>query len=107
MTSPLLRDRIAAVLLFVLAEIEVLTVGGDAPMPLLMLAAAGYSIPFAWRRVRSPAAELVVVLSVVAMSALLTDATQYFVPFLGVMLFSYSAGAYADGRAAYAGLAIM
>ncbi|HET8952281.1 MAG TPA: histidine kinase [Solirubrobacteraceae bacterium] len=107
MTSPLLRDRIFAGLLFVMAEIEVLVVGGDAPLPLLMLAAAGYSLPLAWRRVRPPLMVAVVVASVVAMSALLTDATQYFVPFLGVMLFSYSAGAYADGRTAYAGLAIM
>ena len=51
MTSPLLRDRIAAGMLFVIAEIEVAVVGGDAPVVLLMLAAAGYSLPFAWRRV--------------------------------------------------------
>ena len=50
---------------------------------------------------------IVVVASVVAMSALLTDATQYFVPFLVAMLISYSAGAYLDGRRAYVGLAIM
>jgi signal transduction histidine kinase len=107
MVSPLLRDRIVAVLLFVTAEIEVATVGGDAALPLLMLAAAGYTLPFAMRRVRPLATVVVVVASVVAMSALLTDTTQYFVPFLVAMLTSYGAGAYLDGRQSYAGLAIM
>jgi signal transduction histidine kinase len=107
MTSPLLRDRIVAGVLFVTGEIEVLTVGGEAPVGLLMLAAAGYTLPFAWRRVRPPLAVAVVVVSVVSTSLLLTDATDFFVPFLGVMLFAYSAGAYADGAAAYAGLALM
>ena len=43
MVSPLVRDRVVAALLFLVAEIEVATVGGDAAMPLLMLAAAGVS----------------------------------------------------------------
>ena len=50
MASPLVRDRVAAALLFVVAEIEVATVGGDAALPLLMLAAAGYTLPLAFRR---------------------------------------------------------
>ena len=90
-----------------IAEIEVATVGGTAALPLLMLAAAGYSLPFAWRRVHPLPTVIVVVGSVVTMSALLTDTTQYFVPFLVAMLTSYGAGAYLDGRPAYAGLAIM
>ena len=107
MISPLLRDRTVAVVLFVIAEIEVATVGGDAPLPLLMLGAAGYSLPFAIRRVRPLLAVVLVVASVVLMAALLTDTTQYFVPFLVAMLTSYGAGAYLDGRPAYLGLAIM
>jgi signal transduction histidine kinase len=107
MISPLLRDRTVAVVLFVIAEIEVATVGGDAPLPLLMLGAAGYSLPFAIRRVRPLLTVVLVVASVVLMAALLTDTTQYFVPFLVAMLTSYGAGAYLDGRPAYLGLAIM
>ena len=45
--------------------------------------------------------------SVAGCAALLTDTTQYFVPFLSAMLFSYSGGAYLDGRRAYVALAIM
>jgi signal transduction histidine kinase len=108
MTSPLVRDRVVAVVLFAAAQIEVVSIGaGDAPLPLLMLAAAGYTLPFAIRRTRPLVAVSIVIASVVAESALLTDATRYFIPFLGAMLFSYGAGAYLDGRAAYLGLAIM
>ena len=108
MASPLVRDRVAAAVLFVAAQIEVVHVGaGDAPLPLLMLAAAGYTLPFAIRRTRPLLAVVIVIASVVGESALLTDATRYFLPFLAAMLFSYGAGAYLDGRAAYAGLAIM
>ena len=107
MVSPLARDRVVAAVLFLTAEIEVATVGGTAAMPLLMLAAAGYTLPFAFRRLRPLATVIVVVASVVLMSALLTDTTQYFVPFLVAMLTSYGAGAYLDGRPAYLGLAIM
>jgi len=108
MLSPIARDRIVAGVLFVAAQTEVLSAGvGGAPLPLLMLAAAGYTLPFAWRRVHPVAAVAVVVASVVTESALLTDATQYFIPFIAVMLFSYGGGAYVDGRAAYAALAIM
>jgi signal transduction histidine kinase len=108
MTSPVTRDRVVAAMLFVAAQIEVVTVGsGGAPLPLLMLAAAGYTLPFAIRRTRPLLAVAIVIASVVGESALLTDATRYFIPFLGAMLFSYGAGAYLDGRAAYAGLAIM
>jgi len=108
MVSPLARDRVVAVLLLVAAEIEVLSVGhGDAPLGLLMLAAVGYTVPFAFRREHALEAVCVVIGSVVAESALLTDATRYFVPFLSAMLFSYSAGAYLEGRRAYAGLAVM
>jgi signal transduction histidine kinase len=108
MTSPLARDRVFAAVLFVVAQIEVIGVGsGDAPLWALMLAAAGYTIPFAFRREHTLAAVCIVIASVVAESALLTDATRYFVPFLEAMLFSYSAGAYLEGRAAYLGLAIM
>ena len=103
MTSPLARDRVFAAVLFVAAEIEVLSVGhGDAPLRALMLAAAGYTLPFAFRREHTLAAVCIVIASVVAESALLTDATRYFVPFLSAMLFSYSAGAYLEGRRAYA-----
>ena len=80
---------------------------GDAPLVALMLAAAGYTLPFAFRREHTLAAICVVIASVVAESALLTDTTRYFVPFLSAMLFSYSAGAYLEGRLAYLGLAIM
>jgi signal transduction histidine kinase len=108
MTSPLVRDRVAAALLFVAAQIEVINIGaGGEPLPLLMLAAAGYTLPFAIRRTRPLLAVTIVIASVVGESALLTDATRYFVPFLSAMLFSYGAGAYLDGRMAYVGLAIM
>ncbi len=108
MLSPIMRDRIFAAALFVAAQAEVLSVGvSDAPLPLLMLAAAGYTLPFAWRRVRPLAAVTIVVLSVVIEAALLTDTTRYFIPFIGVMVFSYGGGAYLDGRAAYAALAVM
>ena len=107
MVSPLLRDRVVALSLFLIAEIEVVSVGGDAPVVLLMLCAAGYTLPFAIRRVRPLAAVVIVVVSVVTMSATLTDTTQYFVPFLVAMLTSYGVGAYLDGRASYLGLAIM
>jgi hypothetical protein len=69
MSSPLLRDRVGAAVLLVTAEIEVATVGGTAALPLLMLAAAGYSLPFAWRRVHPLPTVIVVVGSVVGMSA--------------------------------------
>ncbi len=106
--GPVGRDRLFAAMLFVTAELEVLTIGsGEAPLALAMLAAAGYTLPFAWRRVRPLAAVAIVIASVVSESALLTDATRYFVPFVGVMLFAYGGGAYVDGRAAYAALAIM
>jgi len=105
--TPLQRDRAFAVVLFVVAELEAIITGGDAPLPLLMLAAAGYSVPFAWRRSHPLAAVCVVVASVVAEAALLTDTTQYFVPFLGVVLFAYGAGAYADGRNSYLALLVM
>jgi signal transduction histidine kinase len=102
------RDRAVAAVLFVAAQVEVLSIGsGEAALPLVMLAAAGYTLPFAIRRVRPLAAVTIVVVSVVAESALLTDATRYFIPFIAVMLFSYGGGAYVDGRAAYAALAIM
>ena len=67
--------------------------------------ALGYSAPFAWRRIHPLPAVLTVVASVVVMSALLTDATRYFIPFLAAMLFAYSGGAYAEGRRAYVGAA--
>ena len=108
MTSPLARDRVVAVALFCAAEIEVLSAGhSDAPLGLLLLAAAGYTLPFAIRREHTLAAVCIVIASVVAESALLTDATRYFVPFLCALLFSYSAGAYLEGRRSYLGLAIM
>jgi signal transduction histidine kinase len=105
--TPLQRDRLFGAALFVGAQIEVVVVGGDGPLPLLMLAAAGYSLPFAWRRVYPLGVVCVVVASVVAEALLLTDTTKYFAPFLGVLLFSYGAGAYADGARAYAGLGVM
>jgi signal transduction histidine kinase len=106
-STPLDRDRAFAVVLFVAAEVEVVISGEGAPLPLLMLVAAGYSLPFAWRRVYPLGVVCVIVASVVIEAALLVDPTTFFVPFLGVLLFSYSAGAYADGRRAYAGLAVM
>jgi signal transduction histidine kinase len=108
MTSPLARDRVFAVLLFAAAEIEVLASDrGDAPIGLLLLATAGCTLPFAIRRDHALLAACLVIASVVTTSALLTDATRYFVPFLSAMLFSYSAGAYLEGRRAYVGLAVM
>jgi signal transduction histidine kinase len=108
MTSPLARDRVAAVVLFVAAQIEVVsTGGGDAPLALLMLAAAGYTLPLAIRRDHTLLAICIVIASVASEAALLTDTTQYFVPFLSAMLFSYSAGSYLEGRLSYVGLAIM
>ena len=108
MMSPRARDRAFALVLFAVAEIEVLSVGhSDAPLGPLLLAAAGYTLPLAIRRDHTLVAVSIVIGSVVAESALLTDATRYFVPFLSAMLFSYSAGAYLDGRIAYVGLAIM
>ena len=105
--TPIERDRAFAVVLFVVAQLEVITVGGDAPLPLLLLAAAGYSIPFAWRRVYPLGVVCVVVAAVVLEALFLTDTTEYFAPFLGVLVFSYGGGAYADGRRAYAALAVM
>jgi len=108
MTSPLARDRVAAALFFVLGQIEVVTVfNSDAPLPLVMLAAAGYTLPLAIRREHTLAALCIVVGSVAGCAALLTDTTQFFVPFLSAMVFSYSGGAYLDGRRAYLALAIM
>jgi signal transduction histidine kinase len=106
-STPIERDRAFAAVLFVAAVLEAAIVGGDAPVPLLMLAAAGYSAPFAWRRVYPLGTLIVVVLSVVGEAWLLTDTTKYFVPFLGVLLFSYGGGAYADGARSYAALAVM
>ena len=108
MMTPIARDRAFAVLFFVAAVIEVFIVErGDAPLGLLLLAAAGYTLPFAIRRDHALVAGCVVIASVVSESALLTDATRYFIPFLSAMLFSYSAGAYLEGRLGYVGLAIM
>ena len=92
MTSPLARDRVFAAVLFVVAQIEVLSVGhGDAPLAALMLAAARLHAPVRvparahargrlrrgrQRRRRERAAD---------------GHHRYFVPFLGAMLFSYSA----------------
>ena len=61
-----------------------------------MLAAAGYTLPFALAA-RAPARgrDASWSRSVVTESALLTDATRYFIPFIAVMLFSYGGGAYA------------
>jgi signal transduction histidine kinase len=106
-TTPLERDRAFTVVLFAVAQTEVLVQGGDAPLAVLMVLAAGYSLPFAWRRAHPLGAVLTVVGSVLFEAVLLNDITDYFVPFLGVLLFSYSAGAYADGRAAYIGLVVM
>jgi signal transduction histidine kinase len=105
--SPIERDRVFAAVLFVVAQLEVILVGGDAPLPLLMLVAAGYSLPFAWRRQEPLGVVCVVVGCVITESVLLTDATEYFVPFIGILLFAYGAGAYADGRRAYLGLLVM
>ena len=52
MTSPLARDRVAAGLFFALGQIEVLSVfESDAPLGLVMLAAAGYTLPLATARI--------------------------------------------------------
>ena len=108
MLTPIARDRAFAVLFFAAAVIEVFIVDrGDAPLGLLLLAAVGYTLPFAIRRDHALVAVCLVIASVVAESALLTDATRYFIPFLSAMLFSYSAGAYLEGRLGYVGLAIM
>jgi signal transduction histidine kinase len=106
-STPLQRDRAFAVVLFAFAELEVVIAGGDAPLPLLMLVAAGYSLPFAWRRAHPLAVVIVVVGSVTGEALLLYDTTKYFVPYLGVLLFAYSAGAYADGRTASLGLLVL
>ena len=108
MTTPVARDRAFALLLFLAAEAEVIGVSHPgAPLGWLMLAAVGYTLPFAIRREHTLLAVCLVIAAVVAESALLTDATRYFVPFLSAMLFSYSAGAYLEGRLGYVGLAIM
>ena len=105
--GPIGRDRLFAAAMFVAAEIEVAVVGGDAPAPLLALAAAGYSVPLAWRRLHPLAVVFVMAGSVAFESAVLTDATRYFIPFLAVMVFAYGGGAYIDGRRAYLALAAM
>ena len=108
MTTPVARDRAFAVLLLGAGLAEVLSVESDgSPTALLMLAAAGYTVPFAFRRQHPLAAAFVVATSVVAESALLTDATRYIVPFMSALLMTYSTGAYAEGRRGYAGLALM
>jgi len=108
MTSPIARDRVFAVLFFLAAQFEVLTADhAGAPLGLLMLAAAGYSLPFAIRRVVPLAAVSIVAVTVVIESAALIDITQYFVPFLSAMTAAYSAGAYLDGRRSLVGLAVV
>jgi signal transduction histidine kinase len=108
MTTPVARDRAFAVLLLGAGLAEVLSVESDgASTALLLLAAVGYTGPFAFRRQHPLAAALFVATSVVAESALLTDATRYIVPFMGALLMTYSTGAYAEGRRGYAGLALM
>jgi signal transduction histidine kinase len=104
--TPIQRDRAFAALLFAVAELEV-AIMGDAHTLLLMLTAAGYSLPFAWRRRHPLGTVVVVVCSVLAMTLLLADATAYFVPFVGVLLFSYGGGAYADGLRSYLALLVM
>jgi signal transduction histidine kinase len=106
--NPVAVDRAVALVMLITAQAEIIVGGTDgSPVPLAMLIAIGYSAPFAFRRRHTLLAVVSVVASVIVMAAVVTDTTAYFIPFLGAMLFSYSAGAYLDGRVAYLGLAIM
>ncbi len=108
MASPAARDRVGAALFFFAAELEVLTAGTDgAPLALVMLAAAGYTLPFALRRAFPLAAVSIVAATVVIESAALTDITRYFMPFLAAMTAAYSAGSYLEGRRSLVGLAVV
>jgi signal transduction histidine kinase len=101
-------DRILAAVLLVGAEIEVISVNpSDAPLALCMVVAAGYSLPLAMRRTRPLTTAAICVASVLTMRALLTDPTDFFIPFLTAMLISYSVGAYAEGPAAVFGIAFI
>jgi signal transduction histidine kinase len=91
-------DRTLAVVLLVAAQIELLAIGVErGPVWLNMLVVAGYSLPFAWRRRRPLAAAASTVACIVVLSVALTDATNYVLPFLSMMIAAYGAGAYADG----------
>jgi signal transduction histidine kinase len=105
--SPLTVDRVVAGILFVTAEIEVAVQGADGPVVHALLLATGFTLPFAFRRTHTLLAVVLVVASVVTLSATGSDTTRYFIPFLAAMLFAYSGGAYLDGRVAYLALAIM
>ena len=99
-------DRALAVILLVAAEIEMLSIGVErGPLWLNMLVVAGYTVPFAWRHQRPLLAAGVSIGCIVLLSVTLTDATDYFLPFLSAMIAAYGAGAYADGWPTVAALA--
>jgi signal transduction histidine kinase len=101
-------DRIVAAIFLVVAEVEVVSIApADAPLALCTVVAAGYTVPLAWRRLRPFPVAAACIGSVLAMRALLTDPTDFFIPFLTAMLIAYSVGAYTDGRAAVAGIAFV
>ena len=104
--GPVERDRLLAAALFVLAQIELVSAAPEsAPLALCALAVAGYTLPFALRHRYPLPVAAAVVGSIVLMRALLTDPTEFFIPFLVALTASYSVGAYA-GRGALAGLAM-
>jgi signal transduction histidine kinase len=101
-------DRLMAAILLLVAEAEVIgVVGADAKLVPCMVFAAGYTVPLAFRRLRPLTVAAVCLGSVVGMRLLLTDPTDFFIPFLVAMLASYSLGAYAEGKPAVFGLVFM
>ena len=77
---------------------------GDAPLLLCLSSPRGYSLPLAFRRTHPLTVAAVCVGSVLAMRLLLTDPTDFFIPFLVAMLVAWAVGAYAEGRAAVVGI---
>ena len=107
-TSPVAIDRALAAVLLVGAWAELLVAGVDkGPVWLGLLLATGYTAPFALRRRHPVLVTVVVTGCVVLMSATVRDATPLATPFAAILLLSYGVGAYAEGRASLAGIAIL
>ncbi len=99
MTRERLIDAGIALLLAAAAIAEALTAGGlDAPWPAVAWIALGTTVPLAWRR-SAP----LVVLTVMLVTVGVTDtrwglADELSIPFAGLLVATYAAGAYTDRR---------
>jgi signal transduction histidine kinase len=104
-TSQTTADRALAGLLFVLGQIELLGQPRlDAPVVLCMAAAAGYTLPLAWRRRHPLLVEATIFGCIITERLLLTDPTDMLIPFVAALTVGYSVGANTDGRTAWIGL---